>query len=521
LGEGDRRGEALHSILVNKMKTKIFLVVMILCLTSESRSAIYNVLDFGAIGNGHELTTSQIQKAIDKCFQDGGGVVYVPEGEYLVSTINLKSNIEFHLEKGAVLIAATDLSKYQKHNEQLAGVFYTEDSENVSITGPGKIFGQGMEFMYSDSAKAIRGDVNKYIRQKYDFRKVEKGIGDGPVMPKDRYHQMIIFSNCINVALSDFEVIDAPYWTFLIVHCDRVMVTGITINNNLLIPNSDGLNIVSCSNVNVSQCIITCGDDCIVLAGYAHHFGDPGFRDIMKPSQHINVSNCILQSRSSAIRIGGWDQNQMSDYNFSNITIFDSNCGINLTVRDSGSIQNVSFSNVSIETRMHTGDWWGNGEPIKISAMRGVPDSPVGIIRNIHFDNVTCKGENAILMYASEETKLQNIYFSNFDFILKKSALEKVNGGNFDLRPNIIPGKEIYESNVPVVYIENAENVYFNQGSIAWQGVEESYYTYAVEAVKVNNLKLNNMTATPSPSNPKLKAVSLKSCTNVSGNIFK
>ena len=503
------------------MKSKFFLLSLILCLTSESKSAVYNILDFGAKNNGTELTTQQIQNAIDKCFLNGGGVVYVPQGEYLVSTLNLKSNVELYLERGSVLKATIDLSKYQKHNDHPAGVLYTEDSHNVSITGHGMIFGQGMEFMYKDSAKVIMGDVNKYIRQKYDFRKVEKGLGDGPVMPKDRYHQMIIFSNCTNVTLSDFEVIDAPYWTFLIVHCDRVNITELSINNNLLIPNSDGLDIISCSNVNVSGCIITCGDDAIVLAGYAHHFGDPGFKNILKPSRNINVSNCILQSRSSAIRIGGWDQNHMSNYNFSNIVIFDSNCGINITVRDSGSVQNINFTNVRIETRMHTGDWWGNGEPIKISALRGVPDSPVGIIKNIHFDNVSCRGENAILMYASEETKLENIYFSNFDFILRKSALDKVSGGNFDLRPNIIPGKEIFESDVPVVYIENAENVYFNQGSIDWEGVYADYYTHAIEAVKVNNMSLNNMIAYPSPSNPKLKPVSLKSCTRVSDNIHK
>jgi hypothetical protein len=92
-----------------------------------------------------------------------------------------------------------------------------------------------------------------------------------------------------------------------------------------------------------------------------------------------------------------------------------------------------------------------------------------------------------------------------------------VSGGNFDLRPNTVAGKEIYKSDVPVVYIENAENVYFNQGSIGWDGVGESYYTYAIEAIKVNNMKLTNITAFPSPSNPHLKAVSLKSCTSVSG----
>ena len=497
------------------MKKIILFCSLFTVLNLTSHSAVYNVMDFSARNDGKILTTSQIQNAIDRCFINGGGVVYVPRGEYLVGTLNLKSNVEFQLESGAVLIATTDLSQYQKHNEQPAGVFYTEDSHNVSITGQGRIFGQGMEFMYKDSAKIIKGDVNKYIRQGYDFRKVDSGLGDGPVMPKDRYHQMIIFSNCTNVVLKDFEVVDAPYWTFLIVHCDRVNVTDISIDNNLLIPNSDGLDINSSSNVNVSGCIISCGDDAIVLAGYAHHFGDPGYKNIIKPSQNINVSNCILRSRSSAIRIGGWDQNSMSNYNFCNITIYDSNCGINITVRDSGSVQNVNFTNIRIETRMHTGDWWGNGEPIKISALRGVPDSPIGIIKNIHFANITCRGENAILMYASEETKLQNIFFTNFDFILGKSALDKVSGGNFDLRPNTVAGKEIFKSDVPVVYIENAENVYFNQGNIGWDGVEASYYTHAIEAVNVNNLKLTSMSAAASPSNKSLKAVSLKNCTRV------
>ena len=63
-------------------------------------------------------------------------------------------------------------------------------------------------------------------------------------MPKDRYHQMIIFSNCTNVGSRILRLVDAPYWTFLIVHCDRVSVTDISINNNLLIPNSDGLDII-------------------------------------------------------------------------------------------------------------------------------------------------------------------------------------------------------------------------------------------------------------------------------------
>lgn len=499
---------------------RYLLTSMCLCVFHLiSTGQVYNVLEFGAINNGKELTTLQIQDAINKCGSEGGGTVLVPRGEYLIGTLNLKTNINLHLASGAILKASTELKDFQTHNGYPAGVLYTENANNVSITGEGEIFGQGMKFMYPDSAKVIVGEVNEHIRQKYDFRKVKEGLGDGPVHPKDRFRQMVIFSNCTNLKLSDFKCIDAPYWTILIVHCDKVKVQGVNINNNLLIPNSDGLDVVSCSNVNISDCIFLCGDDAIVLAGYAHHFGDPGFKGILKPSQNINVSNCILQSRSSAIRIGGWDQNHMSNYNFDNITIFDSNCGINLTVRDSGSIQNVSFNNIRIETRMHTGDWWGNGEPIKISSLRGVPDSPIGIIKNINFSNISCRAENAVLMYASEETKLENIYFNNFNFELRKSTLEQVSGGNFDLRPNTVKGKEIYKSDIPVVYIENANNVFFNQGTISWKGVDAKHYTYAIEAIKVNNLKLNNMEAVSSPSNPKLPAVSLKQCTRVTNNI--
>lgn len=495
-------------------KTFVFLSLIITMMSCSSpNSNIYNVMDFGARQDGKTLTTAAIQKAIDQCAQNGGGQVYVPNGEYLVGTLNLKSNVDFFMENGAVLVATTDLTQYQVHNEHPAGVFYTEKASHVSITGNGRIFGQGMEFMYKDSAKVIGKDDCKDIRQKTDFRKVEKGLGDGPLYPKDRYHQMIVFSECTDLTLSDFTCIDAPYWTFLIVHCENVEVKNLKIDNNLLIPNSDGLDIISCSNVNVSDCNFSCGDDALVLAGYASHYGDPGFKGIMKRSENININNCVFRSRSSAIRIGGWDQNHMANYNLSNITIYDSNRGINLTVGDSGSIQNMNFSNFRIETRLHTGDWWGNGDPIKISAMRGVPNNSIGIIKNINFTNISCRSENGIMLYASEESKLSNIFFTNFQLEIVKSPLEDVAGGNQDLRPNTVPGKGIFACNIPALYVENAENICFDQTCISWDGVEKDYFTNAIEAVNVKNLRINNTIASPAPSNPGMPAVLLKNCT--------
>ena len=494
-----------------------------LCLAAlVSRAAVWDITAYGAAPDGATLATAPIQRAIDDCHAAGGGVVLVPRGTYLTGTLNLRSNVEFRMQTGAVLRATLDLAQYQRHNRELAGIFYTEQAHNVSITGNGLIDGRGMEFMEPGRAKTIGDGQRLRTRQGLDFRKVAEGLGDGPLYPKERYHQMIVFSQCTDVSLEDFKCVDSPYWCLLVVHCDGVKMRGLRIDNNLLIPNSDGADVISSSNVNISDCFFKCGDDALVLAGYGEHHGDPGFRDIRKPSSNINVSNCIFQSRSSGIRIGGHDQNPMSNYNFSNITIFDSNRGINISVSDSCSLENMNFTNIRIETRLHTGDWWGHGEPIHMTAMVLVPEKQhLGVIRNIFFNNITCVGENSVVMIADEQTQIRNVCFTNFEFKLRRSALEAVAGGNYDLRLNVDPARELYAADVPAFYIENAENVFFNQGSIVWDGADRPYHTYAVDALKVRNLRLENMTASASPAHPNMPAVRTRECRQVVNRIGK
>lgn len=475
-----------------KLKSILFLV-FILMPFSLAFAVDYNVMNYGAKGDGTTLDTKAIQLAIDNCSHDGGGRVVLPRGTYLSGTINLKSGVEFHFDNGAELKATLDLSQYQQHNDSLAGLFYTEDAHDVAITGNGLVNGRGMEFM-TNIPKKILEPVLDDTRQGKDFRKVaDGGLGDGPVYPKPRFHQMIIFSNCRDVRLTEFHVVDAPYWTFLIVHCHDIWVEGLNINNNLLIPNSDGLDIDSSSDVNVSDCIIRCGDDAITLTGYAHHYGDPGFKDIMEPSRNININNCVLQSRSAGIRIGGWDQNEMMDYNFSNITIYDSNRGILISLGDYAGLTNCNFTNINIHTRLHTGDWWGNGEPIRISAMKGVEGHSVGKIRNVHFSNINCEGESSILLWATDESLIENVSFTNFNFVLKESKLEDVEGGNFDLRPTIEPHKEIFKHNIPIVFIRNAKDVFFRDGTMKFEGNPRKYHSGGFETEKTSGLHVENV----------------------------
>src|ERR1700742_3945939 len=117
------------------MKKSLLIIALLLALFTCYGKDYYNVLDYGAKNDGKTLTTSAIQKAINMCSSNGGGTVYIPEGDYLTGTLNLRSNVDFHFETGARLVATTDLKQYQRHNSELAGVFYTETATNVSITG--------------------------------------------------------------------------------------------------------------------------------------------------------------------------------------------------------------------------------------------------------------------------------------------------------------------------------------------------------------------------------------------------
>ncbi len=91
------------------MKKYFLLTVLSLALlNSYAKSDGYNILDYGATNDGKTLTTASIQKAIDACAANGGGMVYAPKGEFLIGTLNLASNVDFHMETGAKLIATTD-----------------------------------------------------------------------------------------------------------------------------------------------------------------------------------------------------------------------------------------------------------------------------------------------------------------------------------------------------------------------------------------------------------------------------
>ena len=309
--------------------TKYFLVLCLsaVCCPLFAQQHIYNILDYGAVNDGKVISTKFIQKAIDECNANGGGEVLIPTGVFIIGTVYLKSNVELHLQKAAILRGSSNLNDYElyvpekPYNTIHKGMLFAQDAENITISGEGQVDGNGDVYFDQDAAKKINSTETRFTRQKDNFRKVESGIGDGPVVPKERPYQMFVFSNCKRVTVKDIFITKAPFWCMHFADCDAVNVTGIRLWNNLLAPNADGIDVTSCTNVTISNCDIRAGDDAICIAGYNHHFEIPGFKRLLHISENILVSNCNLQSASSGIRIGFLDQNTVRNVHVTNCNI--------------------------------------------------------------------------------------------------------------------------------------------------------------------------------------------------------
>ncbi len=483
-----------------------FLILMVGSVFAQTGR--YDITTYGAEKNNGKLCTKAIQAAIDAANANGGGDVIIPQGEFLSGTIHLKSNVNLHLEMGAILRGSTRLDDYEANipDKPFApnhkGLLFTQDAENVSITGEGQIDGNGDSYFDMHIAKRLDSATTAFTRQKNRFRHVESGLGDGPIQPKDRPYQMIVFSNCQRVTVKDVFITKSPFWCMHFADCEAVHIYGIRLWTNMLAPNADGIDITSCSNVIIDGCDIRTGDDALAIVGYDHHFEIPGFEHIKHLSENIVISNCNLQSNSSGIRIGFLDQNTVQNVRVSNVNITHSSRGIGIFLRDQGSLKNITFTNMYIETRIPTGDWWGNGEPIHISAIRGKENVKLGTIENVQFNNIICKGDAGMLLYATNESAIKNVSFKNITFELVDTKLNDVAGGNIDLRGGIGTKETLFARDIPGFLAENVDGLTIDDFKLTWTNPRMPFLTNGIEVNNFKNLKITNFNGTGAPNNP-------------------
>jgi hypothetical protein len=177
------------------------------------------------------------------------------------------------------------------------------------------------------------------------------------------------------------------------------------------------------------------------------------------PCENITVTNCTLMSTSAAIKFGTESEAPFRNITVQNCCISGTNRGISLQLRDCGSIEHVLFSNLTIETRIFSPDYyWGKAEPIAITATRRTADTVAGRIRDVRFQNISCTGENGILIYGDSSRNISDLTFDGVRVHIRKTTDWPRN--LHDLRPGF-EGTQIQDFQCGL-YVRNASDIQFH-----------------------------------------------------------
>lgn len=494
----------------------VFFIIQL--FSGQTFATEYNIVDFGAIGDGKFINSKAINEAVIKCNTNGGGTVLIPAGKFVSGTIFLLSNVNLQLEQGAELVGSENLADYNKKGFG-RGIIFCEDAINVSISGFGTINGNGSKFYETDKNHNYEEYDKNRTRQKELYMPEGTFFTDGPLKRKPMPGMTIVFFHCTNVSITGITIKDTPVWATRFGYCDGLRIDGVTIQNNVLIPNSDGIHCTVSRNIRISNCNIVAGDDAIVLTGFPKDENTPGFTSADQAAhtygnktiyaENMTVTNCILKSSSSAIRIG-YGQHPIRRCTFSNIIIQDSHRGIGIFAHDDSNIEDLIFSDIIIETRLLNGQWWGHGEPIHLSCISRFPGRVAGKINNVQFNNINAVGEQGILVYGLKESIMENIGFNNVKLHIRKGKETMGYGGNFDLRPASPKSMQIFEHDIPGMYAQYVNGLAIRNFQLSWEPGLPSFFTNGIECENINDLIIDEFIGTANPGAPGSKKIRLE-----------
>ena len=440
--------------------------------SASNDTAVFNVLAFGAHGDGNTNDAEAIQRAINTCASAGGGRVVFPPGKtYLSGTISLKSDVTIELQEAATLKASAD----RDHFRNFGSLVFAKDASNISIRGAGK----------------IDGNFHAYLTDLGEGGYKVTGAFLGPYNPleapanrnyPDGRPRMILFVGCKNVRLSEFTVVDAPTWTIHPIGCDGLYVEGVSILNDLRVPNCDGIDVDHCRRVRIADCNIQAGDDCIVLKT-SRNFSNYG------PTEDVTVTGCTLTSSSAGIKIEPEGEQPIRNAVFSSCVISHSNRGICLLNRDGALIEDLVFSNFVITTELRHSMWWGAGEPVHLSNLPRNASIKTGTVRGLRFSNFLCEGESGLFVHGWKDSPIADVAFEDVRLTVRKTS--KYKGGFYDLRPGETY-KGLYEHKTAGVYARWASDLALRNVTVQWSPNLPSYYGSALEAEDVTGLELQN-----------------------------
>ena len=366
---------------------------------------MFNVKDYGAKGDGVALDSRAIQKAIDACFDCGGGTVYIPEGQYVCGTIHFKSNVHVWLDKGATILGSKNHLDFDPYEEDPANaefqdrshsyfhhsLFHADNANDIALTGFGKI----------DMQSAWE-----------DLEFTEFGSGEKKGQKWCRGAKAIAFKECVNVVIRDLVIRNVTDLAVYVAGCENVTISGLNVFTHV-----DGISPDSCKNVTISDCIVDAGDDAIVPK-CSYTLGR------FQYMENLTIANCVVRSSASAIKFGTESNSAYINTTVTGCTIYDTGMeGLFVMTSDGALVEGLSISNITMRNV---------AQPILIMVgdrARGPVGTKIGKMKNVAISDVIITGPYTETIH---ETMAQN----SGDYY--KNSLEK----KMYFLPFIISGQE-------------------------------------------------------------------------------
>ena len=317
----------------------------------------------GGVSGGEFDNSRVFLRLLESLREAGGGKLVVGKGIWSTGPIDLYANTELALEEGAVISFIPDPELYRPVLTRWEGIecytmhpcIFSAGQHDVSITGKGRVEANGKVWWDLFREKRARGQKVPELGIEKELASLNPGYLTQPGGGGGREIQFlrpsfVQFAHCKNVRLEGITVSNSPFWTVHPLYCDGVIISGVTIENPHDTPNTDGIDIDSCRNVEITHCTISVGDDGIVLKSGS---GPDGIR-VNKPTRGVTVRDCTVGNGHGGIVIGSETAAGVSDVLAENCDFRGTDRGIRIKTRRGrgGIISGLVFRNLKMEDNL-------------------------------------------------------------------------------------------------------------------------------------------------------------------------
>ncbi len=425
---------------------------------------IFLITDYGAVNDGKTLNTTAFAKAIDACNASGGGKVLVPQGIWLTGPIELKSNVDLHVERGATIQFTKDHTQYpminagkSSKNFVTASPIYGYDLENIAITGDGTIDGAGESWRPVKKEKTTAGEWSELAKtgvlskdgklwwptleamngEEY-LKKIKnaKPTAEDYLPARDFLRPyMLYLVNCKKILIQGVVLKNSPKFVFYPNHCSNLTMNHVNVFNEWWAQNGDGIDISACKNIVIYKCTVSAGDDGICMKSS----GSKG--DGKAELENVVVAGCTVFRAHGGFVIGSNTDGGMRNIYVTDCNFIGTDCGIRVKsnagrgglVKDIY-IDNITMKNIRNEAVVFTTYYEDvpAGKDAK-DVTRTVKDK-IPEFTAFYISNIKCDGaQTAISITGLPEMPAHHLYFSNVSISAKK-GFSSVDAADIDLK---------------------------------------------------------------------------------------